>query len=51
MWTTEHAIESAATPGAIWEVWADVPHWGEWNPDIERIEIPRGRSRRAARSR
>src|SRR3954452_10897419 len=39
MWTTEHAIETAATPQAIWEVWADVPHWGEWNPDIERIEI------------
>src|SRR3954463_13270148 len=39
MWTTEHAIETTATLEAIWEIWADVPHWGEWNPDIERIEI------------
>jgi hypothetical protein len=39
MWTTEHAIETTATPEAIWEIWAEVPRWGEWNPDIERIEI------------
>ena len=39
MWTAEHAIETTATPEAIWKIWADVPHWGEWNPDIERIEI------------
>jgi hypothetical protein len=39
MWTTEHAIETTAPPEAIWRVWADVPRWGEWNPDIERIEI------------
>ena len=26
-------------PEAIWEIWADVAHWGEWNPDIERVEI------------
>jgi uncharacterized protein YndB with AHSA1/START domain len=39
MWTTEHAIETTAPPEAIWRVWADVPRWSEWNPDIERIEI------------
>jgi hypothetical protein len=39
MWTTEHAIETTAAPEAIWRVWADVPRWGEWNPDIERIEL------------
>jgi hypothetical protein len=39
MWTTEHAIETTASPEAIWRVWADVPRWGEWNPDIERIEL------------
>jgi polyketide cyclase/dehydrase/lipid transport protein len=39
MWTTEHAIESAGSPEAIWRVWADVERWGEWNPDIERIEL------------
>jgi SAM-dependent methyltransferase len=39
MWTTEHAIETTASPEAIWRVWVDVPRWGEWNPDIERIEL------------
>jgi len=39
MWTTEHAIETTATPGAIRQIWADVPHWGEWNPDIARIAV------------
>jgi hypothetical protein len=39
MWTTEHAIDTTASPEAIWRVWADVPRWGEWNPDIERIEL------------
>ena len=39
MWTTEHSIEAAGSPEAIWRVWADVPSWGEWNPDIERIEL------------
>jgi Polyketide cyclase / dehydrase and lipid transport len=39
MWTTEHMIETTASPEAIWRVWADVPRWGEWNPDIDRIEL------------
>lgn len=39
MWTTEHAIETTASPEAIWRVWTDVPRWGEWNPDIESIEL------------
>src|SRR5437764_4252490 len=39
MWTTEHSVEAAGSLEAIWRVWADVPSWGEWNPDIERIEL------------
>ena len=39
IWTTEHSIEAAASPESIWRIWADVPRWGEWNPDIERIEL------------
>ena len=39
MWTTEHSLEAPGSPEAIWRVWADVPGWGEWNPDIENIEI------------
>jgi uncharacterized protein YndB with AHSA1/START domain len=39
MWTTEHSIETAASPEAIWRLWSDVRTWPEWNADIERIEI------------
>jgi hypothetical protein len=39
MWTTEHSIEAPGHAEAIWRVWADVPRWGEWNPDIERVEL------------
>jgi hypothetical protein len=45
MWTTEHAIETTATPEAIWEIWADVPHWGEWNRDV--LAAPVERAQRA----
>ncbi|WP_314224058.1 SRPBCC family protein [Streptomyces zaehneri] len=39
MWEYEHSIETGATPEAIWRLWADVPNWGIWNAEIERIEI------------
>ncbi len=39
MWTTEHAIETTASREAVWRVWADVPRWAEWNPDIEHVDI------------
>jgi Polyketide cyclase / dehydrase and lipid transport len=39
MWSTEHRIETSATPEQIWRLWADVPGWPEWNADIERIEL------------
>lgn len=39
MWTTEHAIETTATPEAIWQVWADVPRWSEWNGDVAQCEL------------
>ena len=39
MWTTEHSIETAATPEAIWRLWSDVASWPDWNDDIERIAI------------
>jgi len=38
-WSTSHSAETAAPAEAIWRLWADVPGWREWNPDIERIEI------------
>ncbi|WP_330296314.1 SRPBCC family protein [Streptomyces sp. NBC_00503] len=39
MWKYEHAIETTATPAAIWALWADVENWGTWNADIEKIEL------------
>ncbi|MEW2275714.1 polyketide cyclase [Streptomyces sp. SID685] len=39
MWEYEHSIETSATPGAIWRLWADVENWGTWNAEIEKIEI------------
>ncbi|CAM5512616.1 hypothetical protein SXANM310S_03789 [Streptomyces xanthochromogenes] len=39
MWEYEHAIETSATPEAIWRLWADVENWGTWNAEIEKIEI------------
>jgi hypothetical protein len=39
MWTSEHSIETTATPDAIWRLWTDVRGWPSWNRDIERIEL------------
>jgi uncharacterized protein YndB with AHSA1/START domain len=39
MWTTEHSVQTSATPEEIWRLWADVAGWPEWNGDIERIEL------------
>src|SRR5262245_64782724 len=39
MWAAEHSIETTASPESIWRLWSDVSTWGEWNADIERIEI------------
>ena len=39
MWTHEESIEIAATPRRIWELFADVDGWRQWNAGIEHIEI------------
>lgn len=39
MWEYEHAVETAAAPEAIWRLWSDVENWGNWNAEIEKIEI------------
>jgi hypothetical protein len=39
MWAAEHSLETTASPESIWRLWSDVPSWGKWNSDIERIEI------------
>ncbi|MGF1427647.1 SRPBCC family protein [Kitasatospora sp. LaBMicrA B282] len=39
MWTYENAIETTATAETVWQHWADVERWGDWNTDIEAIRI------------
>jgi len=39
MWTTEHQLETGATPEAVWRVWENVPGWPAWNADLERAEL------------
>jgi hypothetical protein len=39
MWWTEETIETTASAQAIWQLWADVPRWPDWNADIEHIEL------------
>jgi hypothetical protein len=39
VWEYEHAVETDALAEAIWALWADVESWGQWNSDIEQIEL------------
>jgi hypothetical protein len=39
MWSTEHRAVTTADPETVWSIWADVARWGEWNADIEAIEL------------
>lgn len=39
MWTTEHSIETTASPEAVWELLRDVNGWGAWNAGIETIQL------------
>jgi uncharacterized protein YndB with AHSA1/START domain len=39
MWSTEHGVETSASPQAVWRLWADVPRWPEWNADLARAEL------------
>jgi hypothetical protein len=39
VWEYEHAVETEASAEAIWALWADIENWGEWNPDIEHVEL------------
>jgi Polyketide cyclase / dehydrase and lipid transport len=39
MWAAEHSVQTTASPESIWRLWSDVSTWGDWNADIERIEI------------
>ncbi|MFD0329388.1 hypothetical protein ACFQZC_17445 [Streptacidiphilus monticola] len=42
MWEYQHSVETSAAPGVVWGIWAEVERWGEWNADIEKIELRGG---------
>ena len=35
----EASIHVAATPNAVYAVWADVPHWPQWDPDTREASL------------
>jgi uncharacterized protein YndB with AHSA1/START domain len=39
MWAVEHSVETSATAPAVWQLWADVERWPEWNTGVELIEL------------
>ncbi|GGP17595.1 SRPBCC family protein [Silvimonas iriomotensis] len=39
MWSHEESITTTATPARIWQLFADVPGWKNWNAGIDYIEI------------
>ena len=39
MWEYEHAVETGASPAALWQKWADVSSWPAWNGGVATAEI------------
>ena len=35
----EASLETSASPDRVWQVWSDVNHWPEWNPDMKASSI------------
>jgi uncharacterized protein YndB with AHSA1/START domain len=38
MWTYEYTAQTTATPARVWEMWADVENWPNWNHGAEVIK-------------
>src|SRR5690348_6777799 len=39
MFCFSHSIETAATPAALWALYADPDTWPTWDPDAERVTL------------
>jgi len=39
VWGVEHSLETSAKAQAVWQLWADVDRWPEWNAGVEQIEL------------
>jgi Polyketide cyclase / dehydrase and lipid transport len=38
-WTTEASIKTAASPEAIWSLWADVEAWPKWDHEVQTAQL------------
>jgi hypothetical protein len=38
-WSTEHSIETTASPTAIWSLFRDVGGWSQWNAGVEHAAL------------
>jgi uncharacterized protein YndB with AHSA1/START domain len=39
MWEYEYRLETSARPDALWDHWADMAAWPQWNDGIEAITV------------
>ena len=39
MWEYEYSMETSAGAGALWQHWADMAAWPQWNDGIETIDV------------
>ena len=39
MWSYEHSIQTDVDAQRIWQLWTDVAGWGNWNADLEHVEL------------
>lgn len=35
----EASLETSAPSDRVWQVWSDVDHWPEWNPDMKASQL------------
>ncbi|HEX9362865.1 MAG TPA: SRPBCC family protein [Candidatus Dormibacteraeota bacterium] len=35
----EASVETTASPSRVWQVWSDVNHWPDWNPDMNESRL------------
>ncbi len=32
------SVETSASPAQVWRVWSDMSTWGEWNPNVSKMD-------------
>jgi len=39
MATHTYALDTSASPEAVWRIWSQPQTWSEWNPDVEFVKL------------